>query len=30
MNPIIAKPIVIVASEVTEDPIKPTNQCSIM
>ena len=30
MNSIIAKPIVIVASEVTEKPIHPTNQCSIM
>jgi len=30
MNPIAVKPIVIVASEVTENPIKPTNQCSIM
>ena len=30
MSPITAKPIVIVASEVTEQPIKPTNQCSIM
>jgi len=30
MNPITAKPIVIVASEVTEQPINPTNQCSIM
>ena len=30
MNPTTAKPIVIIASEVTEEPIKPTNQCSIM
>jgi hypothetical protein len=30
MNQIIAKPVVIVASEVTEKPIDPTNQCSIM
>ncbi len=30
MNPINAKPIVIVSSEVTEKPIHPTNQCSIM
>ncbi|GBC04527.1 hypothetical protein RclHR1_05710010 [Rhizophagus clarus] len=32
MNPttITSKPVVIVASEVTERPLKPTNQCSIM
>ena len=30
MNQIITKPVVIVASEVTEKPIDPTNQCSIM
>ena len=30
MSPITAKPFVIVASEVTEKPINPTNQCSIM
>jgi hypothetical protein len=32
MNPtkITAKPVVIVASEVTEKPLQPTNQCSIM
>ena len=30
MNPVIAKPVVIVASEVTEKPLEPTNQCSIM
>jgi hypothetical protein len=30
MNPINAKPVVIVASEVTEKPLNPTNQCSIM
>ena len=30
MNPIAVKPIVIATSEVTENPIKPTNQCSIM
>jgi len=33
MNPKIitsSKPVVIVASEVTEKPLNPTNQCSIM
>jgi hypothetical protein len=32
MNPttITAKPVVIVVSEVTEKPLNPTNQCSIM
>jgi hypothetical protein len=30
MNPITTKPVVIVTSEVTEEPINPTNQCSIM
>jgi len=30
MNPTVAKPIVIVASEVTEKPLNPTNECSIM
>jgi len=30
MNQIITKPVVIVASEVTEKPINSTNQCSIM
>ena len=30
MNPINAKPIVIISSDVTEKPIQPTNQCSIM
>ena len=30
MSPITAKPAVIVASEVVEKPIDPTNQCSIM
>ena len=34
MNPtnvnVISKPVIIVASEVTEKPLNPTNQCSIM
>jgi hypothetical protein len=32
MNPTTAtiKPVIIVTSDVTEKPFKPTNQCSIM